>query len=160
VNEDDWLDAYERMYDAIVADIDSGGFDNLKHVLVLASYGMSKNGPPNYEAYSLLRSAGGGPALQKWIEEADPGSSMNQNPALYMLVGVFGLGPDTGAELVRYDDPETIDQLDVYFYRQRGATYYTFSAGSSLNPAAEGEPEVRKAFTVRGKDQVFVEAIE
>jgi MAC/Perforin domain len=158
VNENSWYDAYERMYDAILADIDSGGFNSSKYVIVLASYGMSTNAPPNFAAYSVLRSAGGGEGLKEWVDRADPGSSMNLWPGVYTLVGVFGLGPDTGAELFRYT--KAPEQLDVYFYRQRGAQYYTFAAGSTFKPPTEESESVRRAFTVTGKDQVFVEAIE
>ena len=152
---------YERMYDAMVADIRNNGFDDTRHVLILASYGMSSNAPPNAGMYALLREAGAGSALQAWVDLADPGSSMWLWPGSYILVGTLALGPETGVELLS-QDPQSQNQIkqEVFFYRQRGDSLYTLSAGPSRVGAAQGEvASQRRAYRVRGKGQVFVAAI-
>lgn len=154
-------DQYEAMYDAMAADIRGNGFDDTRHVLILASYGMSSNGPPNAGMYALLRAAGAGAGLQKWIDLADPGSSLWLWPGSYILVGTPSLGPDTGVELYA-DDPNSQNEIqqEVFFYRQRGDSLYTLSAGDARVGQASGAVEsLRRAYRVRGKAQVFVAAI-
>jgi hypothetical protein len=160
VPEASWYDAYERMYDEIAMDIQEGGFQSTRNILVLASYGMSRNAPPNSSLYPLLRSFGGGSGLLRWLEQADAGSSMYRYPCSYVLAGIGALGPDTGAEMF-LDNEKTIQQ-EVFFYRQRGSDLYTLSVGSRMvGQSADGieNSDVRRAFSTLGRDQVFVDPI-
>lgn len=151
---------YEEMYDQIAADIEEGGFESSGIVMILASYGMSTNAPPNAALYPLLRAAGGGDGLVSWVQHANPGSSMWVWPGSYVLVGIGSSGPDTGAELFTYDSARV--SLEVFFYRQRGSKLYTPAVGQRQGGAppapASVEGPLRRDDSVSGSEQVYVAA--
>lgn len=121
---------FEAMYNQMGADILQGGYDNPNYVLALASFGMPWNAPPTSSFYGLLRSAGGGTKLQGWMDMTDPGS-FSGGQAVYILVGIFGLGPNTGVEALGDDWRGTpVAELQVFFYGQRGTDLYTIGSGS------------------------------
>ncbi|HEY0733733.1 MAG TPA: MAC/perforin domain-containing protein [Herpetosiphonaceae bacterium] len=120
-------DNIKQMYNRMYADIVQGGYNKINYVLILASFGMIWKGQPTSEFYGLLRTAGGGSKLLQWMNE---GISMYGNTT-YILVGIFGLGPDTGVESLTYtvEDVPLNDELQVFFYGQRGTDLYTLGAG-------------------------------
>lgn len=121
---------FSAMYGQMGADIRQGNYDNPNYVLVLASFGMPWNAPPTSSFYGLLRTAGGGSKLMKWMEGTDPGSFNGAN-VVYILVGIFGLGPNTGVEILADSWRTPISQeLQVFFYGQRGTPLYTIGAGA------------------------------
>jgi hypothetical protein len=89
---------YSAIFDSMLADIKSGNYEDPGCVFVLASFDWNWQAPPTSDFYAFLRSAGGGPLLEEWIEGAShPGSISGQN-SLYILVGNTGRGPNLGTE--------------------------------------------------------------
>jgi len=123
-----------QMYDQMLADIKNGQFDNANYFVVLASFGMSSNAPPNSSFYWFLRSAGGGAQLQNWVENASPGSRY-EFLAVYAFTGVPNYGPGTGVEIFGADrvagNIEFTKTIEVLFYKQRGGSLYSLGAGAS-----------------------------
>ena len=138
------------MYNQIQWDLEGLGLDNGRHVLVMASFGMSfAAAPQSSDIYPLLRSAGGGPKLQYWSNHCDPASSIFYWGASYVLAGVFGFGPDTGVEAFvgSWENPTWYNPIvqEVFFYRESGTSYYTLSSGGGVI-----EKPLRRSFTTTG----------
>jgi len=121
-----------RMYDQMLADLKARNFDNVRHCVVLASFGFNRNAPPPSTFYGFLRAAGGGQQLQGWVERADPGSTFTL-PAVYSFTGVPNLGTDNGLEVFadNFTGQSILRTLEVLFYRQRGSSLYSLGAGSA-----------------------------
>lgn len=130
-----WWNLYQGLYESIQADILSSGFDGGNNVLVLASFGLDNNMPPPASFYSLLQSAGAGAKLRYWEDHCDPGSEVGPDdwinfPANYILVGVFGGGPDAGIEAYAVTPGSSVTtSLDVYFYRDWITGQYSLGPG-------------------------------
>ena len=80
------------------------------NVLIAASFGLGGNMPPTDDLVAVLRTAGAGSKLRYWLEHCSPGSC-DADPHIwfyfglnYLLVGVFGAGQNTGAEIRDRDD--------------------------------------------------------
>lgn len=117
---------FEKVYQTMARDIQESGYADEDHILVACAYGIEYNCSPDSNFYGLLRSAGGGELLQRWVQNATPGSG-NGDRAVYALVGVFDAGADTGMEdfTRSWGDPVQVT-LDGYFYRLAYGTPYTF----------------------------------
>lgn len=132
-----WAHTYESMYDDMLAALQMPGLAVSGNVLVLASFGLDKSITPTNDIYSLMLSAGGGSLLRQWVATADPGSEIGNpsiwigSPVNYCLVGLFGSGPDAGAEAynsAQWMIPATL-QSEVLFYRTSVTGQYTLGAG-------------------------------
>jgi hypothetical protein len=134
--ETDFYQSATVMYNQMLADIKDGKFDNNSNVLVLASFGLSKDAPPPSKFYGFLRSAGGGSQLLTWVETANPGSSYDWW-AVYAFAGIPNLGPSSGIEVFDTQaGAEVTKLLEVLFYRQRGGSLYSLGAGEYSSVAA------------------------
>jgi MAC/Perforin domain len=150
---------YASLYGEIAGDIEEGGFNHPGMVIVLASFGVPFAAPPTSRLVPLLRSFGAGDALSMWIQKATPGLNMGYRCS-YALVGIGGLGPRSGVEMIRLAQAGRIDELEVFFYRQRGVNTYSLALGerSADEPkrSAEEGPG-RRSFLVSGPDHAYVE---
>lgn len=91
-------EGYAPIYQAMLADIHKGNYQQAGYILVLASFDWDWQAPPTSEFYAFLRSAGAGRLLQQWNDGVtDKGSIFGLN-SLYILVGATGSGPDLGVE--------------------------------------------------------------
>ncbi len=150
---------YAELYGEIAGDIEEGGFNHPGMVMVLASFGVPFAAPPTSQLVPLLRSFGAGDALSMWIQKATPGLNMEYRCS-YVLVGVGGLGPRSGVEMIRLVQAGRIDELEVFFYRQRGVNTYSLSLGQrgAGGPKASVEESPgRRSFFVSGPDHAYVE---
>ncbi|MEO1087048.1 MAG: hypothetical protein AAFY88_22660 [Acidobacteriota bacterium] len=143
---------YEPMYDEMASELQA--FPSREYLLVLASFGISSNAPPTRDLEGFLVAAGAGDLLAQFIDEADPGSNLEDWPGIYTLVGVPGLELGSGVELfatIFSYEPINARQR-VRFYRQRGATNYTVG----LISQSDAEADLRREFLVSGKSQGIV----
>jgi hypothetical protein len=166
VDQNAKYDQYASIYEEMSEDIEEGGFAHPGMVMVLASFGVSFGAPPSLQLVPLLRSFGAGDALSLWLQKSSRGQKMEVR-CTYVLVGVGGLGPRSGVEMLHGVKPREMDELEVFFYRQRGVNTYSLSLGkvSEHEPKrialAEDEDEEadpgRRAFFVAGPDLAYVE---
>jgi hypothetical protein len=103
--EHNWTNSnYRTMYKSMITDIlDPGQPGN---VLIAASFGLDGNMLPTDDFVAVLRSAGAGSKLRYWLEHCtNPGSEIANGSfwvgsgVNYLIVGVFGAGWNTGAEI-------------------------------------------------------------
>jgi hypothetical protein len=103
--EHNWMNSnYRTMYKSMITDIlDPGQPGN---VLIAASFGLDGNMLPTDDFVAVLRSAGAGSKLRYWLEHCtNPGSEIANGSfwvgsgVNYLIVGVFGAGWNTGAEI-------------------------------------------------------------
>ncbi|MFI6467948.1 MAC/perforin domain-containing protein [Streptomyces sp. NPDC050538] len=121
-----WPASFQKVYQTMARDIRESGQADENHILVACAFGLNYNCSPNSDFYGLLRSAGGGEMLQRWVQNATPGSS-NANNACYALIGVFDEGADSGLEAFSSGWDKTARlNLDAYFYRLAYDKPYTF----------------------------------
>jgi hypothetical protein len=99
-----WMSTYGQMYSRMIKTrLISGNYE--QQIMILASFGLDQNTPPNSGALNLLLDYGAGPQLQYWETHCDTGSQVaNDNswtsyPANYVFVGTSSLGYAQGAEL-------------------------------------------------------------
>lgn len=159
VERDAKHDKYASIYDQIADDIQEGGFDHPGMLMVLASFGVSFAAPPTSRLVPLLRSFGAGDELSLWIQKATPGLNMDFRCS-YVLVGIGGVGPRSGVEMLRLVRQREIDELEVFFYQQRGVNTYSLSLGKrSEDEPKRGEEDApeRRSFFVSGPDHAYVE---
>lgn len=152
---------YSALYDEMAEDIEEGGFEHPGMVMVLVSFGISWGGPPNSRMVPLLRSFGAGPRLSLWLQKTTAGRNMDDR-CIYVLVGVGGLGPGTGMEMLREARDRRLDELEVFFYRQRGVSLYSPSVGKNTADETHGlkpgeEEDAGGSFVVAGPEQAYVE---
>jgi hypothetical protein len=122
---------FKAMYEAMAADIASGGYGKPSFVMILASYNMYNNAPPVPGIVPLLRSAGAGTRLEYWLDNSDAGSTITGN-AVYIQVGIFGIGPNSGVSHFSsaWESPAT-GTLVIYFYKMPGSPLYTLSGAAA-----------------------------
>ncbi|MHB9856720.1 MAC/perforin domain-containing protein [Streptomyces sp. YIM S03343] len=141
----DWVTTFQKVYQTMARDIRESGCADENHILVACGFGLKYNCSPNSDFYGLLRSAGGGEMLQRWVQNANPGSS-NVNNTGYALIGVFDDGADSGLEAFTsvWDRSARLD-LDAYFYRLAYDAPYTFGpaplpteTSPTWTPASDG----------------------
>jgi hypothetical protein len=134
-----WYAIYGNMYQDIYNSIVSSGHTSKGNVLIISSFGIDNNMPPTNQIYSLLQTVGAGERLRYWESHNDAGSMVGNPtawvsyPANYILVGIFGAGPDTGVEaynVAGYSDSSITERLTVIFYRQSIDGQYTLGTGS------------------------------
>ncbi|WNG44166.1 hypothetical protein F0U60_08650 [Archangium minus] len=130
---------YEDMYQQMMDDLEDKGLNKAGNVLVLSSFGLDNNMPPPPSFVGLLQSAGAGRQLSSWENNCDPGSTVGNPsawisyPANYILVGIFGIGPDSGIEIHQggiFDEDSATARLEVLFYRESITGQYTLSVGT------------------------------
>jgi len=130
-NGEDWRPGWRAMCEAIADDLSNPLMSKAGNILVMASFGYTYNMTPTHRLVSLMDLAGAGPALEDWLDKADPGSVGGSSQfwtvgaVCYIQVGIFGDGPDTGLEIFKNDPSEASAELDLYFYRQSFGGHYT-----------------------------------
>ncbi|MGC5774839.1 MAC/perforin domain-containing protein [Paenibacillus pabuli] len=129
--EQGWIRTYHVLFDQMKQDI-QGKLDTAGNILIISSFGIDSGMSPTPDIVGMLRSAGAGEQLNYWLKEHQesqgPGNSWVLYPSNYMLVGIFGNGPDTGIEFYDYNTLETA-QLNVYLYREIYSGNYTLGLG-------------------------------
>ncbi|AEI42788.1 hypothetical protein PM3016_3694 [Paenibacillus mucilaginosus 3016] len=127
-----------EVWDDFVKDV-QGKHDSSNNILILVTFGLDLGMTPSSDAIDVLRSAGAGSGLVKWVKGCSPPSqaptpSWVSYPAMYSLTGIFGNGPDTGVEYLKYSGWDGVYSdlsldLSIYFYRQTFSGNYTFGLG-------------------------------
>jgi len=124
--EPNWWDSYQKVYETMARDIRESGRADEDHILVACAFGLDYDCVPGSDFYGLLRAAGGGELLQRWVQNATPGSNSTDNTC-YAMIGVFDEGADTGLEAFKHGKDQNIQlDLDAYFYRLAYGSSYTF----------------------------------
>jgi len=139
-----WPAEFADVYNQMANDVRASGYASEGYVLVLASFGIQYNCSPTPDFYGLLRSAGGGSALQQWFNGADPGSN-NADALNYLFAGIFNQGPGTGFELVNRDwqpKPRLESQLSIYFYRRRDGDRFTLGRAPASGSGADIDGDI------------------
>ena len=131
---DSEYEPYGAIWQAMVDDVTDGGYLDSKYFFILATFYFSRNAPPleqppDYTAYSFLRSCGASDELVNWVNRSDPGSAVRRWPATYILAGIAALNAE-GVESLRDALPI---RRNIYFYREQGSDYYTLSDGGSFD---------------------------
>lgn len=121
VTSNDW----PKTWDTLVNDV-HGHYDNPNNIFILTTFSWAKYMYPSISAVGLLRNAGAGSQLDKWSTEHS-----NWWPSDYVLVGVFGSGPDSGVEVYRPFNSHVITptQVNVCFYQETFSGNYTIGLG-------------------------------
>ncbi len=131
-----WYDAWNQMNNDIAKDLAEKQLTQPGNILIMASFGISWQMPPNHNTIAVMDLAGAGKNLEDWLKDAGAGGSQSGNwilvPCNYILVGILGYGPDTGMEAYAYTtNPEVIQSsLDLYLYRQNFTGSYTIGPAS------------------------------
>lgn len=123
------IDEWPKTWEALMSDV-HGHYDNPNNILILTTYSWARYMFPSIGAVGLLRNAGAGSLLEKWsVDRKD--SKFSWFPADYVLVGVFGNGPDSGVEVYRpfNANPVTSTQVNVRFYQETFSGNYTIGLG-------------------------------
>jgi hypothetical protein len=99
-----WVSTYGYMYNRMVKTrLVSGNYE--QQIMILASFGLDLNAPPNSDALNLMLDYGAGPQVQYWETHCNAGSQVaNDNswtsfPANYIFVGTSSMGYAQGAEV-------------------------------------------------------------
>ena len=122
----DWSVSYQTVYQTMARDIRQSGQADEDHILLACAFGINYNCVPGSDFYGLLRAAGAGEQLQRWVQNATPGSGNSDN-ACYAMIGVFDQGADTGLETFKHDYDKNVQlDLNAYFYRLAYGSPYTF----------------------------------
>jgi hypothetical protein len=146
--EEQWPLSFQSVYQTMAHEIRESEFADGEHILLACAFGVPYNCCPGSDFYSLLRSAGAGQQLQRWVMGADPGSG-NKVQACYAMIGVFNEGADTGLEDFRYSYDQNLNiNLDAYFYRVAYGLPYTLGLAAlpsgarmaGTEPAAVRQP--------------------
>jgi len=154
-------DAFGAIWQQMVDEVTEAGYLDSKYFFILATFYWSRNAPPlqeppEYTAYSFLRSCGGGDDLVNWVDFSDPGSAVRLWPGTYVLAGLAAMNAD-GVE--SFTDEAAIRQT-VYFYKESGSDYYTLSSGgsfgSSTTTAAAPKKSSRRVMKTRRTNQFIV----
>jgi hypothetical protein len=131
---------YGRVFDAMAADLASGGFVDERYFLVLASFGTLNAFPPVPAFIRQMQQAGAGQQLDNWIASAAGGigTAHITGDVNYILVGIMKSGPGAGIELFRLfplTPPRVahVSSLNVYFYALGGGRPYVLGS-AELKP--------------------------
>jgi hypothetical protein len=154
---------YGAIWQEMVDELTDAGYLDTKYFFILATFNWSRNAPPlqqppEYTAYSFLRSCGGSDDLVSWVDNSDAGSNVRLWPGVYALSGLAAMNAE-GVE--SFQDTETIRQT-VYFYKEQGSTYYTLSDGGTFGSsavavtAAPAAKSARRVLKTRRMNQFIV----
>lgn len=155
-------DPYGAIWQEMVDEVTDAGYLNSKYFFILATFHWSSNAPPlqqppEYTAYSFLRSCGGADELVGWVDGSDPGSNVRNWPGIYVLAGLAAMNA-SGVE--SFTLGTTIRQT-VYFYQETGSTYYTLSSGGTFGTtttaaAPAAKKSSRRVMKTRRDNQFIV----
>lgn len=160
-----WPQTYLDMYNQVAKDIRASGFNNQNYALVFVTMGLDWNCVPSPDLAGLLFSAGAGPQLLNWINNATSGVQSNEN-VNYILVSFFNQGQSRGFEQLDHGKPyaSVSSQLRVYFYRP-SITGGLYTLGLSPFPTLTGsfpwvQPEQAGSYITHQSEKSAEEILE
>lgn len=125
--------SFNEIYGKMADDLTRGGFtSNSDNFLLLATFGWTDQAPPSAQFYPILRAAGGGEEVKRWLDTVPGGNSGLSGTAVYVFAGIFNSGPDAGSEaFARTDFNRLSVDLEVFLYRRSSTGRYTLGRGAS-----------------------------
>ncbi|HEX6097246.1 MAG TPA: MAC/perforin domain-containing protein [Thermoanaerobaculia bacterium] len=150
---------YGELWERMVRDVKQRGFNTPKYFLIVATFNWGFNAAPvqqapEFTSYSFLRSCGGGERLLFWNSHSDPGSSVASYIMSYLLVGIMGVGADTGVEGLADKYPLVPARRQVFFYREHNTKAHSLGDGGSFG--AEAAPNLRRVLNVSPRGGILV----
>lgn len=150
---------YGELWESMVRDLTERRLNSPRYFLILATFNWGYNAPPaqqtpEFTSYSFLRSCGAGDRLLFWNSHSDPGSSVPAYIMSYLLVGIMGVGADSGVEGLNDKYPPVPARRQVYFYREHNSKAHSIGDGGSFGAAPA--PSLRRVLNVSPRGGILV----
>lgn len=125
-----WNEKIKELFDSIELAINENDLRNPKHILLFNSFGLPRTAIPTPGIHTLWRSCGAGDGLANWDFVRGSGSTWK---GAYSLIGIPGLGPNTGVDYYTYQDGKgsaADSEVVAFFYIDSTTGIYSLGAGS------------------------------